>query len=152
MLSSKNVTILVQSCDMYEDAWEPFFRLWHIFWEDCPYRIVLCTEEKQYKCDFMDVETINTGNGLSWSARLRYALDRIDSKYVLFSIDDFFLTEKVNIEIFGKALELMENDKSIGLVSFNRKKNSMVFPESNDMSKCFTEIVGRKVYRTNVLI
>ena len=151
MLSSKDVTILVQSCDMYEDAWEPFFKLWNMFWADCPYKIILCTEQKQYECDFMDVETINTGNGLSWSARLRYALDRIDSKYVLFSIDDFFLTEKVDVEIFQKALELMESDEEIGLITFNRKKNNMVFPDKNDISNCFKP-VGRKGYRTNVLI
>ena len=61
-LSKKDdITILVNSCDLYEDAWYPFFKLLQIQWKDCPYDVVLHTETKVYDCDFMDVRTICTG-------------------------------------------------------------------------------------------
>ena len=32
MNNKNDVTILVNSCDKYEDAWEPFFKLFSIQW------------------------------------------------------------------------------------------------------------------------
>ena len=49
-----SVTILVSSCDLYEDAWYPFFKLLKIQWPECEqYRIVLNTETKTYNPDFI---------------------------------------------------------------------------------------------------
>lgn len=85
MIEKKSeVTILVSSCDKYEDAWEPFFRLLNIQWPDCPYNIVLSTETKNYDCDFLNVETINSSPKLSWSSRLKNVLTQISTEYVLF--------------------------------------------------------------------
>ncbi len=41
------VTVLINSCDAYSDLWEPFFKLFSIYWPDCPYEIVLNTEYKR---------------------------------------------------------------------------------------------------------
>ena len=57
----QELAILVNSCDKYEDAWDPFFKLLKIQWPDCPYRIYLNTEFKNYVCDCFDVEVINSG-------------------------------------------------------------------------------------------
>ena len=86
----QDVTILVNSCDLYEDAWDPFFRLLKIQWPDCAYPVILNTETKEYHCDFMDVRTVKSGKKRSWSARLKYALDQIETRFVLFSLEDFF--------------------------------------------------------------
>ena len=43
-LMDKNITILVNSCDLYEEAWHPFFKLMEINWpESKNYKIVLHT-------------------------------------------------------------------------------------------------------------
>lgn len=111
-----DVTILVNSCDKYEDAWEPFFRLFHINWKDCPYKIVLNTETKNFYCDFMDVRTVNFYSKGSWSKRLKNVLKQIDSEYVLYFLEDFFLESPVNVDSFNKALELMKKDENIGYI------------------------------------
>ena len=72
-----DITILVNSCDLYEDAWYPFFYLLRKHWPACNYNTVLNTETKQYHDDYFDVKTINTGTELSWTARIRYVLNRI---------------------------------------------------------------------------
>lgn len=114
--SRAEVTILVNSCDKYEDAWEPFFRLFHINWKDCPYRIILNTETKNYQCEFMDVRTINFHSKGSWSKRLKNVLEQIDSDYILYFLEDFFLESPVSADSFSRALELMKENKDIGYI------------------------------------
>ncbi len=149
---SKDVTILVNSCDLYEDSWYPFFKLLQIQWPDCPYRVVLNTETKQYDCPFMNVETINTGTDLSWTGRLHYVLNQIDSEYVLFFLEDFFLQLPVKTEAFEKALDIIKNDKEVGLVHFTPVEKEMPIPQ-NDLENCFYELPKRKrTLRTRVAV
>lgn len=111
-------TILVNSCDRYEDAWEPFFRLLKIHWPECEnHRIILNTETKVYKCDFLKVETICGGKDNTWSKRLKYALNKIDSELVLCFLEDFFLQEKVNTAGLFEAVALMNKNKDIGYIN-----------------------------------
>lgn len=147
-----NVTILVNSCDKYEDAWEPFFRLLKIQWPECEkYRIVLNTETKVYNCDFLNVETFNSGS-VSWSYRLKEVLDKIDTEYVLFFLEDFFLLEKVQTDIFERAVKLLDVDKSVGLITFNKRRYGSTFPDKPDYENCFHEVSKKVHNRTNVLV
>lgn len=151
-MKNKEVTILVNSCDLYEDTWYPFFKLLHIQWPDCPYRMVLNTETKKYDCPFLNVETVNSGTELSWTARLRYALNQIDSEFVLFFLEDFFLLEPVRTEAFAKALDIIKQNKDVGLVHFTPTEKEM--PEAkNDLENCFYELpVRKRTLRTRVAV
>ena len=89
---AKDFTIIVNSCDKYEDTWFPFFKLMKIHWPCCDnYDIILNTETKQYTCDFMKLRTINGGTSATWSERLKNILEQIDTEFVLFFLDDFFI-------------------------------------------------------------
>ena len=46
MLNSKKCSLLINTCDNYEDTWIPFFSLLSNYWGECPYSIYLNTEEK----------------------------------------------------------------------------------------------------------
>ena len=111
-----SVTILVNSCDLYEDAWEPFFRLLHIQWPTCQYPCVLNTETKVYQCDFMNVKTICAGGGQTWSKRIINCLKQIDSDYILFFLEDEFLREKVNTQWFDNTLQYMKEHEDVGVI------------------------------------
>lgn len=113
-----DVTIIVNSCDKYEDAWYPFFKLFSIQWPQCPYEIVLNSEKKTYECEFLNVRTIVHPNGesLTWSQRLKNVLDNIETEYILYFLEDFFLKSPVSVESFNKALELIRKDKTIGYI------------------------------------
>lgn len=151
-MKNNDVTILVNSCDLYEDTWYPFFKLLHMQWPDCPYRMVLNTETKKYDCPFLNVETVNSGTELSWTARLRYALNQIDSEFVLFFLEDFFLLEPVRTEAFAKALDIIKQNKDVGLVHFTPTEKEM--PEAkNNLDKCFYELpVRKRTLRTRVAV
>lgn len=151
-MKNNDVTILVNSCDLYEDTWYPFFKLLHMQWPDCPYRMVLNTETKKYDCPFLNVETVNSGTELSWTARLRYTLNQIDSEFVLFFLEDFFLLEPVRTEAFAKALDIIKQNKDVGLVHFTPTEKEM--PEAkNDLENCFYELpVRKRTLRTRVAV
>ena len=128
----EKITIVVNSCDYYKDAWDPFFRLLKIQWPKCSnYRIILNTESQVYNCDFLNVETICGGQGIPWAKRLKNVLSRITSEYVLYFLEDFFLMSPVSNESISQAFELMESDKLIGYIGLKYNKSH----EFKDKSK-----------------
>ncbi len=122
----KNIcSMLVTSCDSYEDAWNPFFQLLHIMWPDLEYPIYLNTESKEYHNDIIDVKVLhpfNTmdekGKPISWSRRLREILNQIDSKYILFFLEDFFLMSPVRADIVENSIEYMEKNSDVVMVDY----------------------------------
>lgn len=145
-----NVTILVNSCDKYEDAWEPFFRLLKIHWPECEnYRIILNTETKVYNCGFLNVETICGGIKATWSERLKVVLEKIDTEFILFSLDDFFLMSKVSTKSFDEAVNFISGDASVGYVGLKYNKThkfkdpNMVEPQEHFFDRTLTDTVNR---------
>lgn len=150
-MEKNDCAILVNSCDLYQDAWEPFFRLFHIQWPDCPFKIYLNTETKKYECDYLNVETICSGKGKTWSERVLNAIKHIESKYILFFLEDFFLMSPVKIDIFFTALDILESDESVGVVSFNpdvrKALGYWIIAEQYDNS--FSLLSKKSKYRVN---
>jgi hypothetical protein len=89
-----SLTIVVCSCDAYSDLWRPFFTLFFRHWPDCPWNVVLMSNESQF--DHPLVETVCVGQLGSWSSELRAVLSRVPSSHVLLLLDDFFLRTHVN--------------------------------------------------------
>ena len=58
MNNKNDVTILVNSCDKYEDAWEPFFVLLEKYWIDHPRKILLNSETIEYDGSLKYVKTV----------------------------------------------------------------------------------------------
>lgn len=115
------MTILLCTCDSYEDLWQPFFTLFDKFGGELKkHPIIINTESKQYKYPNLNIKCINQKepfNGMTWGKRLRNVLSSISSEYVLFLLDDFFLTRKVNDSDYKKILwciDTMEQNQDIG--------------------------------------
>ncbi len=103
-----NCTLLVSSCDKYSDLWPPYFSLLDLYWRDCPFKKVLITENIIHKN--LNVRSLNLGSGYDWSTLLIKALNQIESKYILFSLEDFFLRKKVNTELIIEALKFADEN------------------------------------------
>lgn len=118
----KDFTIIINSCDKYADAWEPFFRLLKLQWPECSdYEIILNSETKVFNCDFLNVKTI-CGGKTTWSIRLKNVLKSIDSKLVVFLLEDFFLKSPVNQNDFQEIVDLMLKE-NIGYVGLKYRPN-----------------------------
>lgn len=145
-------TILVSSCDKYIDAWEPFFRLLKLQWPNCPYDIVLSTETKTYECDFLNVRTLYSLKSLSWSSRLKNVLNQIETEYVLFFLEDFFLLEKVKIEIFEQALQFLKNHENAYLFEFPSVDPGYEEATEIKEERTFKRVPKYEPYRAKVMV
>lgn len=119
-MESAKCTVLVLSCDRYSDLWDPFFKLFSLFWKDCAYPVVLVPEKKTYDCPYMKVETYHFNGSVAapWSRRIKQCLKSLKSKYVLILMDDFFLTQPVLTDKLEKCFDWMEKEDNIACFSF----------------------------------
>lgn len=116
---NSRATVLVFSCDSYEDAWYPFFTLMDQYWADCPYRVLLNTETKNcsvllkhIKVDTLQLYTGNTKT-IPYGKRCLDHLKHIDSQYVITLMDDFFIRSKVDTAVLERVMDWMDDDPTI---------------------------------------
>ncbi len=117
---NNSITVLVNSCDAYEDTWYPFFKLFSIYWKDCPYRIILNTESKTFEMSGMSIECFQffKDKKVPYGKRIIRHLQEINTEYVLVLIDDFFLQKQVDMEEIEKCRQWMDKNKNIAYFSF----------------------------------
>lgn len=115
--------VLVNSCDAYSDTWYPFFKLLKKYWPNREFPVFLNTESKKYEYEDMNINVINLPAKLkakkyiTWGKRMIETLKRIDSEYVIFMLDDFFLTDYVNDTMVNQVLNWMDTNKNIAVFS-----------------------------------
>lgn len=112
-------TVLVSSCDSYEDLWQPFFTLLHRQWPDNPFPVALCTESKAYTGPFAPQQCLHPQKpDAAWTARLRQGLGQLHTPYVLLLLDDFFFTGKIDTSRVLQCLAWMQQDPDAACFSF----------------------------------
>ena len=121
-----NCTMLVCSCDTYEDTWEPFFKSLKKYWKNFNMDIVLNTESKDYKIEGLNIKTFNLfkDKKVPWGERLIEHLNRIDTEYIFFMLDDFFICENVNEKMINDCFKWMDENNNIAVFSFHRVEDS----------------------------
>lgn len=129
---STRATILVNSCDSYEDVWDSFFFLMNKYWDDCPFEIIINTESKKYdgeKWPNLSIRTLNLykqGYKVPYGKRVRDHCRHITTEYIITLMDDFFIRSKVLTDTIFRIVDWMDRDKKIGcvcLVHHNDKHN-----------------------------
>ena len=152
------VAILVNSCDKYESVWDPFFTFFQKSWRDCPYKIYLNTELKTYHNNHVKVEVLNCTKKVGWSLRLKRALKRIKSKYIIFLLEDFFLLEKVNQKELDRTISIMEKDSRISVIDFEYVERIKGYPtlfegyEQRDVNSMYLLNCQAAIWRRKDLI
>lgn len=120
-------TILVNSCDAYEDAWYPFFELLKKYWVDCNYPIVLNTESKIYKDDVLNLKCFglySPETRVTYGQRMIQHLKRIPSDFIIMMMDDFFLRSPVDNEKIAFYIDYMKKNGNVAYISFDAVKDS----------------------------
>jgi len=113
-------TVVVSSCDKYEDLWVPFFKIIKHEWPDLKYPIILNTESKQFGMEGLDIGKIQLFNEtkMSWTRRLRLVLESIYSDYIIFLLDDFFMQGKIKSEKIEQCIQWMDDNQRISCFCF----------------------------------
>jgi hypothetical protein len=114
-------SILINTCDKFDDCWDPFFKLFSIYWPDYKGRIYLNTEYKNYDYEGLHIiplkvcqnNHVQKEERATWSQCLKWALEGIDSDIVLYMQEDYFLKDVVKNDIVEKYVELMYENPDI---------------------------------------
>ena len=113
-------SILVNTCDKFEDCWNPFFKLLSVYWPDCQGKLYLNTEYKDYSYPGLNIKSIKGCNGkkikgkfATWSQCLRWALETIDDDIVLYMQEDYFLRDRVKNDIVEDFVVFMEEHPAV---------------------------------------
>ncbi len=117
----KDCTLLVNSYDGGEDLWEGFFKAWSVQWAGFDMPVVLNTESKNYSYPGFNIKTFKLYQGkknVPWAKRLIETLKRIDTDYILFFLDDFWLDAPVDVEFFEKTLEWLRKNPDVATISY----------------------------------
>jgi len=122
--------VLVASCDAYSDLWPPFFRCFRRYGEDCPFSLYISSNSTY--CSVAGVHTLRAGFNADWSSELRVALGRVQHRYVLLMLEDFFLRRPVRWGAILKALEFLDAHEGHMLRLVPRPKPTLPIVGSTD--------------------
>ncbi len=108
-MEKDNLAVLIVSCDKYADLWNPFFKMFRIFWTQCIYPVYLGSNN--VLCDEPGVKTICIGEDKSWTENVKKMLDGVSETHVIMLLEDFFLEEAVDAKGVQALFEYaVEND------------------------------------------
>lgn len=108
-----NITLLVGSCDDYSFLWDNFIKLCNKYWEpQCKKIIVSETLTRGIK----DYEFSTTSRDLNWSDRMITAINNIETDFVFFILDDYFLREDISNEFISQSIDFLERENGNKLI------------------------------------
>lgn len=117
-------SVLVNSCDSFEDCWDPFFTLFYKYWPNCKAPIYLNTEKKNWSYGNSRVICThvqkNSHKKLTWSECLLAALDQIDTPLVLYFQEDYFIDKPVKTELVLAAVDYMISNPEVKHIGLTR--------------------------------
>lgn len=120
MNQNTDCTFLLSTYDGGEDLWEGFFKALSVQWPEMDMKIIINTETKQYRYPGFDIEVCNqtTKEEQPWATRLINSLKQVNTEYVLFFLEDFWLAERVDDSFFRKTLQWMKENPDVANFSY----------------------------------
>lgn len=154
MQTKCSYSILINTCDKFEDCWDPFFKLLSIYWPDCKGKIYLNSEYKGYSYNGLKItplkvcekHQISRDKRTTWSQCLKWALEAIDSDVILYMQEDYFLKDKVKDEIVEEYVQLIHKNKNIQCIHLT---DQSVKAYSKSEFKNLDEVEYKQRYRVS---
>lgn len=109
-MGESSLAILIPAHDSYQDVLKLFCEQKNKFWNKCPYNIYWSNCEQKIIKD-SDIQIINNGMDASFSKRIKNALEKIDSKYILLILEDFIISDIVDNERISEIIKIMDVNK-----------------------------------------
>lgn len=137
-VENPRLAVLVNTCDKFEDCWDPFFSLWRKFGlREIDHSVFLNTERKTFSSTGVTIRSLRVceANGWAeakpptWSWCLEKALDAIPEEFVLYLQEDYFLTEPIDEGRLAALLRWMAAHPDAGCVRVDCAGKSVPGPE-----------------------
>lgn len=103
---SRAITMLISSCDAYSDLWDGHIELLNRNWPERDFKVLLVTDKPTDRT-YKGVEIVAAGAGVEMPQRIAYALDRVETPYVLLTLDDYYPVNQVREENISSLLDQM---------------------------------------------
>ncbi len=101
---SNRLSIIIYSCWKNRDMWEIFSQLFQKYWKNCPYQVLLVTDE-YHETDKQSVFTKIIQNDDTWARMIKKAIEAAQTPYVSLWMDDYLLCDYVQNNDIEKQLE-----------------------------------------------
>jgi hypothetical protein len=140
---TSSISIVVSSCDRFFDAWRPFAFFFRKFWPDCPFPVYLIANRLRVRSRW--IQAINTGTDSGWASNMQLALTHIQTPYILYMQEDYFLTGPVHREQLARdfAYAMAQQAASFSLCGL-----SLLEPEFGALESEFAPIPETSKGRT----
>ena len=107
---TKDMTMLILSCDKFSDLWDGHVKLLEENWSDRDVETYIVTDVPSAK-GYCRIKIISAGTDTEWTERLAFALQKVKTKYVFITLDDYFLIRKVNDQSITNLRNMMEKEE-----------------------------------------
>lgn len=115
----KSISIYINSFDGYSDIWPTFFSIWNYYWGDCPYKMYLTSNYKEFYQK--NLEILKIGEEKSWIDRTIQTLEMINEKYIIFFLEDYFISKKIDLNEIEEIIDHMFKNNIYYYQLSNRK-------------------------------
>jgi hypothetical protein len=94
-MNAEKYSVVVMSCDKYSQLWIPFVALFDKYWadKDSIAKQILVAESHPLK-NLNDFEICSSIKN-SWTGRLKFALEAVNTEYTLLLLEDYWFTAPV---------------------------------------------------------
>lgn len=114
-------SILVNTCDKFSDCWNPFFKLFSKYWSGYKGQIFLNTERKSYTYGGLNIQAVcgcvrnrfPESKRPTWSQCLIWALEQINTPFVLYLQEDYFFKGEVKHKYIDECIDILKNNNQI---------------------------------------
>lgn len=101
--------VIISTCNKFSDLWEAHVLLLNQNWAERGEHTYLVTDTPTSR-SFPQVEIFAAGEGTEITTRLAGVLEKVTAKYILFTLDDYFLTQPIDNSLIQKSLAFMEKE------------------------------------------
>tara|TARA_R110000796_G_scaffold243812_1_gene366593 strand:+ start:2548 stop:3363 length:816 start_codon:yes stop_codon:yes gene_type:complete len=119
----KDLTLYIPTCNKYLWLIKPFSFLFNRFWDESIKVVYLGYKTPDFELppNFSFVSMGDDDNLSNWSVDLRGYFESIEDEYFMVTVDDSFLVDYTNTELYEKALRYLQTtDKNIGRFGLER--------------------------------
>lgn len=125
---------MIHTCEKFSDIWDVSINLLNKNWNDRNMETLLITDNKTNK-KYKNVKIISVGEGLDMPMRAKEAMHEVKTKYIFLTLDDYFITKKIDTKKIIYLLDLMDKF-NIDYLSFkNYHKIQEVIDEKEKIYK-----------------
>lgn len=103
-------SIIISTCDKFSDLWDAHIQLLNKNWADRNVDTFLVTDKPTDRT-FENVNVVAAGEATEITERLRAVMPLIKTEYILFTLDDYFLTEKISTKVILEDIEDMKEQE-----------------------------------------